>query len=84
MVLGIEIPFTVVTVLIVAARMVAPWFTKRTLAVEDWTMMVACVNNFPRFEVAMNADFGKGFNYRSWDHQLHIGEHRFRLSFMGF
>jgi hypothetical protein len=45
LVLGIEIPFTLVTVTIVTARMVAPLFTRRTLGAEDWLMAFATVRH---------------------------------------
>lgn len=43
LVLGIEIPFVVVTVAIIVARMVAPIYTSRRLEIEDWLMSFACV-----------------------------------------
>lgn len=43
LVLGIEIPFVVITVAIIVARMVAPLYTSRRLEIEDWLMSLACV-----------------------------------------
>jgi hypothetical protein len=45
LVLGIEIPFTVVAVLIVGGRMVSPIFTQRTHGLEDWFIAFACVSH---------------------------------------
>jgi hypothetical protein len=44
-VLGIEIPFLITTVVNVIARIVSPLFTKRTLGVEDFVMAFATVSN---------------------------------------